>query len=354
MRSKSEAPYKLDAFCKTYGLPKTLITDNAPEETRGEWEKVVKQYLLTQRTTEPHSGWQNRAEIEIRELRKHFRRIMHRSRCPESFWCYGMEYTNSIRQLMARPTLDWRSAIECLTGETPDSSEYLNFDFYGWVKYKDPTNKVEDDIALGRWLGVAHSIGQAMTYWVLKSNGYVIARSTVRPITDEELRSDEERKARDDYMTDLVMHVEQFDPELINTDDVAVTDEITEPSLVITDDTTAENTHGPEPLINAEIFLPHGDRHEIAKVIGRKRNSDGLYIGRKHSNPVLDSRIFVVEFPDGDQKDITYNIIAEHLFSQVDSEGNQFRLFKEIVNHRRPKRAVEKSDQYRIDTRSGR
>jgi hypothetical protein len=78
MRSKYDAPYKLDAFCKTHGLPRMLITDNAPEETKGDWDKVVKQYLLTQRTTEPQSGWQNRAEIEIRELKKHYRRIMHR------------------------------------------------------------------------------------------------------------------------------------------------------------------------------------------------------------------------------------------------------------------------------------
>jgi hypothetical protein len=42
MCSKADAPYKLDAFCKTYGLPKTLLTDNAPEETNGEWEKVAK------------------------------------------------------------------------------------------------------------------------------------------------------------------------------------------------------------------------------------------------------------------------------------------------------------------------
>jgi hypothetical protein len=85
MRSKSDAPYKLDLFCKTHGLPWILITDNAPEETKGEWDKVAKQYLLSQRTTEPKSGWQNRAEIEIRELKKPYRRIMHRTRCPEAF-----------------------------------------------------------------------------------------------------------------------------------------------------------------------------------------------------------------------------------------------------------------------------
>jgi hypothetical protein len=85
------------------------------------------QYLLSQRATEPHSGWQNRAEVEIQKLKKHFRRVMHRSRCPEAFWCYGLEYTKEIFWL----SLYWQSSLEVLTGETPDSLEYLDFDFYG-------------------------------------------------------------------------------------------------------------------------------------------------------------------------------------------------------------------------------
>jgi hypothetical protein len=166
MSTKTDAPYKLDQFCKSYGLPRTLITDLAPKETKGEWAKVVKQYLLSQKTSEAHSSWQNCAEIEIRELKKHFRRIMHQVRCPEAFWCYGMEYTKEICKLMSRPSLDWHSAVEVLTGETPDISEYLNFDFYGWVKYYYPHIGLADNVFLGRWLGVAHNVGQAMNYWI--------------------------------------------------------------------------------------------------------------------------------------------------------------------------------------------
>ena len=36
------------------------------------------------------------------------------------------------------------------------------------------------------------------------------------------------------------------------------------------------------------------------------------------------------------------------MFSQVDSEGNQYRLFSGIINHRRNKSALDKSDQYRL------
>jgi hypothetical protein len=79
-------------------LPRTLVTDLAPKETKGEWEKGVKQYLLLQRTTEAHSGRQNQAEIEIHELKKHFRHIMQRIHCcPNAFWglWYAIHQRNS-------------------------------------------------------------------------------------------------------------------------------------------------------------------------------------------------------------------------------------------------------------------
>jgi hypothetical protein len=48
-------------------------------------------------------------------------------------------------------------------------------------------------------------------------------------------------------------------------------------------------------------------------------------------------------------KDIEYNILAEHLFSTMYKDGNQFRLFSGIIGHRRNGNAVEKEDQMRIN-----
>jgi len=42
---------------------------------------------------------------------------------------------------------------------------------------------------IGRWIGVAHIIGQAMCFWILPESGIPIARSTVQAISDDELRS---------------------------------------------------------------------------------------------------------------------------------------------------------------------
>ncbi|MGH7954509.1 MAG: reverse transcriptase domain-containing protein, partial [Gloeomargaritales cyanobacterium] len=83
-------------------------------------------------------------------------------------------------------------------------------------------------------------------------------------------------------------------------------------------------------------------------VVQRKRDSDGNLIGRKHKLPQLDSRQYTVRWPDGEEGDFSYNIIAEHLYSQVDEKGNQFQIFREIIDRRKTNRAVDKADQYRV------
>jgi len=125
MKSKSEAFTALNSFCHNVGIPNPLVTDNAGEETFGDWEEVRKKFLMEQRYTEPHSPWQNKAELEIWELRKHYRRIMHKKRVPEVLWCYCLEYVSEVRVFTAKHGQDQRTPYESLTGETPDISEYI-------------------------------------------------------------------------------------------------------------------------------------------------------------------------------------------------------------------------------------
>jgi hypothetical protein len=40
----------------------------------------------------------------------------------------------------------------------------------------------EEREQLDRWLDPAHDIGQALCYWILKSNGLVVAKTTVKAI----------------------------------------------------------------------------------------------------------------------------------------------------------------------------
>jgi hypothetical protein len=85
--------------------------------------------------------------------------------------------------------LDGRTPLEQVTGETPDISEYLDFGFYDWVWYKDNAGLGEN--CIGRWLGVAHRVGNLMSYWILTEKGRVIARTTVQRVTNLELSTTE-------------------------------------------------------------------------------------------------------------------------------------------------------------------
>ena len=49
--------------------------------------------------------------------------------------------------------------------------------------------KSETHRALGRWLGVASRVGQALCYWVLTGSGQVLARTTIQAVSIDELHT---------------------------------------------------------------------------------------------------------------------------------------------------------------------
>jgi len=66
-----------------------------------------------------------------------------------------------------------------VTGNTPDISEYLACEWFQPVWYYDTSSFLNATHHIGRWIGVAHIIGQAMCFWILPESGIPIARSTV-------------------------------------------------------------------------------------------------------------------------------------------------------------------------------
>ena len=94
--------------------------------------------------------------------------------------------------MLPRDQLHGRTALEHVTGKTPDISELCDFDFYDLVLYHPgPHPNFGDDIKkLGRWLGIAHRIGSDMCYWILTKDGSIIAETTVQHVTREDMQED--------------------------------------------------------------------------------------------------------------------------------------------------------------------
>ena len=84
-----------------------------------------------------------------------------------------------------------------------------------------------------------------------------------------------------------------------------------------------------------ELDFDRGDNGpSFAKVTNILRDAQGLLIGTAIETPILDTRMYEVEYLDGFMKSMAYNQIAENMFARVDEEGNCRVRFDEIVEHR--------------------
>ena len=87
--------------------------------------------------------------------------------------------------------------------------------------------------------------------------------------------------------------------------------------------------------IESEVLLPrNGKKMSSEKVVSLVKDKDVKVKGAYNKNPILDTRLYDVMFLDGAVCQYAENIIAENIYSQVDSRGHHTLLLKEITDHR--------------------
>ena len=105
-----------------------------------------------------------------------------------------------------------------------------------------------------------------------------------------------------------------------------------------------------DTYLRMEIALPRGggDQEDIqfAKVTKRLHDKEGRPIGTANDNPLLDTREYEVEFLDGHRESLSANVIAQHMFSQVDEEGHRHLLLDDITDFRKDDTAIDKEDAF--------
>lgn len=100
-------------------------------------------------------------------------------------WCYAVEYYSDLYSLTVPEMYrnKGRTGYEIVFGLTPDISEYIEFQSYDYCWYWDtPQSFPHEKKRIGRWLGVVHSVGQTMVFYVMNDHGHVVTRSTVMPL----------------------------------------------------------------------------------------------------------------------------------------------------------------------------
>ena len=81
-------------------------------------------------------------------------------------------------------------------------------------------------------------------------------------------------------------------------------------------------------------------------VKARVKDHEGDPIGVANQNPILDTRVYEVEFTNGGRAELGANVIAECMYAQCDVEGKQFCLMEAIVDHKMTDDAVQKKNMY--------
>ena len=86
---------------------------------------------------------------------------------------------------------------------------------------------------------------------------------------------------------------------------------------------------------NMELGLLRRDDDGLMHAIVNICNLDDEFkdAGTMNKNPMLDTRVYEVEFADGTTEFITANIIANNLLAQVNEEGHLQVLLDNIIDH---------------------
>ena len=75
-------------------------------------------------------------------------------------------------------------------------------------------------------------------------------------------------------------------------------------------------------------------------------------MGTANTNPILDTRQYIVEFAEGDEAELAANVIATNMYTQCEPDRNQYILLDSIIDFRRSTTALYYADQK--TTRKGR
>jgi hypothetical protein len=364
LRTKSCCSHGLVDLINNDGIPEKLIVDNSKEQGEShawltEWRRVVHKYDIHQTPTEPYSWWQNMIEGEIREIKRGIKHFTQWKQSPRRLWTYLGAYVVVKRSLTAlpNPVLQGRTPFERVKGYTPDITLYTRFEWYDWVYYLDN----DGDTLLARWLGHAEGVGAGDCFWLLPKSCHPIINSTVWAVPIDDLKTEQHRQQRDEFdkvvqekIGDGVPKGEQeaFAYDLPDYGDLFIEEgfdgvSYDEPEASAPDVDDFTNDAYDQYLL-AEVLLPVGDERVRGVVKRRAKDQNGNPIGIRNDNPLLDTRQYEVELPDGSVEVYTSNILAENLYSQVDEEGRTFRLIEEIVDHRSDGNAIRKDDGFYV------
>ena len=200
MKKKSEVLLAIKQFAKEIGAPDSFVPDMSGEQMSSEVKKFCNDIGTTLRALEEGTPWSNKAELYIGLIKEAVRKDMRKSNSPLCLWDYCVKRRARINNLTAKNAFKLHGSTPhtVTTGDEGDISNLCQYGWYEWCYFRDhtaafPNNKE----VLGRVLGPARGAGNEMSQWILKVNGRVVPRRSLRPLKVDEIHSPVEIKKRE-------------------------------------------------------------------------------------------------------------------------------------------------------------
>ena len=356
MKGRKEGIYAaVKEYFKAKGLPIAIVADGATEQVQGETRKLCNLVGCDIRELEKNTSWANRAELYIGIMKNKVRRAMKLSGAPLRLWCYCVEYLCKVHNATAHDhyQLKGMTPETMLSGQPTDISHLTEYSWYDWVYYWDDAAPYPAPReTLGRCLGPAENAGNAMSQWVMNRNGTVIPKQTLRPLTRTEINIPVDQQRMKDYDESIRRKLRDSVtiPAIAELDDALMDENDADGRADGADIQEADDIGDYDQYLNAEVLLPNGEHMQAARVVRRVKDDMGSVIGSYNDNPILDSRVYEVMFPDGVMQQYSANVIAQNLWEASDPEGYEHQMVRMIVDHRSDSKALKWSD---INKRKG-
>jgi hypothetical protein len=300
MKKKQEVYLALKQFAKEVGAPDVLVCDPHLAQVKCKVREFCTQIGTTLTVLEAETQWANHAELYIGLMKEATRKDMRSSGSPLTLWDYCMEKQALIFQITAKKLfqLNGTNPHTLTFGTKADISHICQYAWDNSVYYCDATTSFPYQKEwLGRCLGPAKNEGNVMAQWILKENGKVMPRRTLRRLSPAELSPSNKNETEKQSLFNVAIRgvlgdsvkipkvlpldndaTEAFDA-LCDLDpyedDVEALPFIPDADLNDAAGKPFEIQSVANALINAEVMMPNGNSMAIAKMVRRVVNNDG-------------------------------------------------------------------------------